>query len=1415
MRRSDRGELAGSQRGSARAPTAAPWWASARACVFLLTTVGLLPATDAHDSTPLDPLWTLATDSYRDGQFDTGHLHLKTLIDSRPGDVRLTTRCLERMLDETERQRVQDRVSRADNRWAVYAARRICALERSGALSSHSVAVHDAVEIRIDDLVQQRRRLEAAELIDRLVEENASDLSWRIRRAQLYREFGSFEARALFDQLLAEIDLDHPNAAVRRQWTQLSKSYESARDRLPPGIQPLPASSPLPLLALDALDIQLPPLGARAVADRPVEVDRLAAELAHAEDVVEWRDGSGWIDPVRALDLHLSSLPRAALRPLGRAQAELIIPEASFAQFADAEVLLLARRFPWGLPAQERLLVLAGRSLWEGRVQSALRSFEEILDHGLDERLRAKAQVGYWTALAQADRSLRVADLLGDVDPSRRFAWFGTLTEAGEICRQLIENGEPRQRTLVEPSLDDLAVRVVHLPARCTGFPHEVDLVVDGGQVLVSAPELLTMYSAEAPGSPIWTIRGSPQVRESRLRKFHRGFFRPSLDAEAVYTRFGYGELPDGVAVFDRSTGRTLWFEDCATSRSPGYRTRVPLGDPALSDGRLYYLLWSSRGDLKHRPDRRLSVACFDLGRRVVEWERAIALAGHSTDLTASLFRARPETAIAGNRVTIHRGAIYSSSSCGLVARSDVRDGRTDWVHCYRDSPGPVDPANRGSPPVIAGDKVVFLPRDSNRVFALDQRSGRLVWENSLISAVQIDGIADGRLIVSEPTSVAGLDPATGKVSWYRLLDGPVLGPARVMGSTVYVPRREGLLRLSAATGDVVEGRPWRLGREEPQAVAIEERAVFVVTNEPSPDPSAPVGQPLNPSASKETPALELPLAPAWSLRRDSPRISAAPVGTRLDGLAYVLSGGVLECVELSARGGVLWKRFCDSDNPSFHFADDVLLVVSRGSGGRVVAYDGRDGRVRWETALPEGVKEHVRCGRVLVFHDGARWLRALDSATGRWEWARNLGPAHLTRIVWAGEILHVVCWSSVLRLRHLSLDARSGRTVGESLITPAASKDIVDGRLRKDGFYEVRTRSVRGRFVRLVALSEIHGRGWTSITELEVIGRDGMNLPRDLWRVRHVDSWEPDSSIDESPQSAIDGDPTTWWHTKWKGGVPGHPHEIQIDLGESTSVAGIRYLPGNIPSNNGTIRDYELYTSDDGESWSTPLAKGVLVGPMRVKQLHVTGSGVVVEASFRRGGPFAFFVYALDGAPANPLEDGARFAFAKGPYLFLVVKNDRNEDVLTARRFDDPTYRFELGAPRLFDAKRTHVIADRLVGIGADLVIADLKERRMILRPSGPPSAGASGGFLLRQGPDHLLRVVPGGREGNAIVRLDLSTGRLSDPFFDCTVAPLQDPARHRRDGSLARVGRVLLLEDGSSVRAWIGRVDRGSADR
>lgn len=96
--------------------------------------------------------------------------------------------------------------------------------------------------------------------------------------------------------------------------------------------------------------------------------------------------------------------------------------------------------------------------------------------------------------------------------------------------------------------------------------------------------------------------------------------------------------------------------------------------------------------------------------------------------------------------------------------------------------------------------------------------------------------------------------------------------------------------------------------------------------------------------------------------------------------------------------------------------------------------------------------------------------------------------------------------------------------------------------------------------------------------------------LPKSEWSLVYADSQE--TAYSGLATMAFDGDPTTIWHTRWSSGNDTHPHEIQIDLGNSYNISVFKYLPRQSGA-NGRIKDYELYFSHDTNNWGEPVKTG------------------------------------------------------------------------------------------------------------------------------------------------------------------------------------------------------------------------------
>jgi len=76
------------------------------------------------------------------------------------------------------------------------------------------------------------------------------------------------------------------------------------------------------------------------------------------------------------------------------------------------------------------------------------------------------------------------------------------------------------------------------------------------------------------------------------------------------------------------------------------------------------------------------------------------------------------------------------------------------------------------------------------------------------------------------------------------------------------------------------------------------------------------------------------------------------------------------------------------------------------------------------------------------------------------------------------------------------------------------------------------------------------------------------------------------------NPQHAVDGDPSTFWHSHYSGGPVKPPHFISVDFGKELNISAVVYT-ARTGNRNGNVKDYEIYFSNKVDDWGAPLVKG------------------------------------------------------------------------------------------------------------------------------------------------------------------------------------------------------------------------------
>ena len=122
-------------------------------------------------------------------------------------------------------------------------------------------------------------------------------------------------------------------------------------------------------------------------------------------------------------------------------------------------------------------------------------------------------------------------------------------------------------------------------------------------------------------------------------------------------------------------------------------------------------------------------------------------------------------------------------------------------------------------------------------------------------------------------------------------------------------------------------------------------------------------------------------------------------------------------------------------------------------------------------------------------------------------------------------------------------------------------------------------------RFVRITAQSEAQGTGsqFTSAAEIRVLS---IAHPRDDWSITATS--EETGNKGQTAQAAIDGDPSTFYHSEYTPAWVAGPHSLTIDQGRKTYVNGLSYLPRQDGFAYGRIGEFLIEYSNDGINWTT-----------------------------------------------------------------------------------------------------------------------------------------------------------------------------------------------------------------------------------
>ncbi len=90
-------------------------------------------------------------------------------------------------------------------------------------------------------------------------------------------------------------------------------------------------------------------------------------------------------------------------------------------------------------------------------------------------------------------------------------------------------------------------------------------------------------------------------------------------------------------------------------------------------------------------------------------------------------------------------------------------------------------------------------------------------------------------------------------------------------------------------------------------------------------------------------------------------------------------------------------------------------------------------------------------------------------------------------------------------------------------------------------------------------------------------------------WRLVSADSQHGGNEA----RLAFDNNNSSFWHTEWVGSEPACPHTLVVDMIRIYQVTAFTYMARQDGNQNGMVKGYEVYLSNDGKTWGNAVAKG------------------------------------------------------------------------------------------------------------------------------------------------------------------------------------------------------------------------------
>ena len=163
---------------------------------------------------------------------------------------------------------------------------------------------------------------------------------------------------------------------------------------------------------------------------------------------------------------------------------------------------------------------------------------------------------------------IALSEEIDNTDPDFEMIWMSEKLKASELGMKLLSSIPDKKGPSKAEPLSALVQKKIQIPAVSPWFGggHPGGMVLDtqiiNNQILVSSRNHLALYDTNNLGNALWSQPRLPMNGDQSKRNILPGYFTPKIKDQTIYSRWGFMAMPQGIAAFDLSSGKSKWLHD-------------------------------------------------------------------------------------------------------------------------------------------------------------------------------------------------------------------------------------------------------------------------------------------------------------------------------------------------------------------------------------------------------------------------------------------------------------------------------------------------------------------------------------------------------------------------------------------------------------------------------------------------------------------------------------------------------------------------------------------------------------------------------------------------------------------------------------------------------------------------------------